>query len=164
MMSQLCYICNVKSRVYSRNLYETRSKHTKTRISDFVLDWLTGHRQNRPDVTRDDNCVCANCLGKINRYDLMCVSVKRLETELRDTFLLTESLFKVVDEEKICTKSDEKPATILLLDPFTGKFAQYKETDGENRNEDNNSESDTETDSKIYYDYVCRVCGTVMNR
>lgn len=86
--TQTCYVCNQHTESYFQNLNETKSDHTNTRICDFLTKWLG---KNAQIDNLDDDCICVDCLNKVNEYDLLCVAANEIENGLRDTFLLTES-------------------------------------------------------------------------
>lgn len=91
-----CYICNVTSVFYSRNLFKTKSKYSETRICEFIRRLLGNYPSEREfgSISRSENehCVCIECLNKIDEYDLACMTAKRAEQELRDILLHTETL------------------------------------------------------------------------
>lgn len=79
---------------YSRNLFKTKSKYSETRIYDFIykfLGKLPSVRQLNASNNDNDDCVCIECLGKIDEYDLATITARRVETELRDLLLHAES-------------------------------------------------------------------------
>lgn len=128
---QTCYICNSSSEFYCRNLYETKSTHTETRIRDYITKWLNNIPPSRKIRIRDDHCICVDCLDKINEFDLMYVTAKQMEKEMIDVFLQTESLLKevkveLVDENHADHLAQEK---VFSLDPFTGELVEsYEES------------------------------------
>lgn len=164
--SQKCYICNAISESYQRNLYETKSQHTETRICDFITKWLsdkpTNHRIESTKInSSDENCICTDCFEKINEYDLACVTAERIDKELRETFLLTESLLTEIVEP-------EPEKVEKMLDPHTGEFVELftpseKEIPVNNvattKKRQNLVEIDDSTAfKKIEYVYYCTIC------
>lgn len=97
MDPQNCYICNATSVFYSRNLFKTKSKYSETRICEFVRKFLGNYPSEREYLaisnSESEHCVCIECLNKIDEYDLACMTSKRLEKELRDILVHTETLF-----------------------------------------------------------------------
>lgn len=87
-----CYICDKKSVFYCKNIYKLTSKHSETLICDFIRKFLDNQLSRRPDDTESESIVCIECLNKIDEYDLACITVKRVEKELREILLRTESL------------------------------------------------------------------------
>lgn len=80
---------------YSRNLFKTKSKYSETRIYDFIckfLGKLPSARLVNIENTDNADCVCIECLGKIDEYDLATLTAQRVEKELRDFLLNAESL------------------------------------------------------------------------
>jgi hypothetical protein len=78
---------------YCKNIYKLSSKHTETPICDFIVKFL-GKELSRVVTNEDEeNIVCTDCLNKIDEYDLACMTVERVERELRAALLLTESIY-----------------------------------------------------------------------
>lgn len=114
-----CYICNATSVFYSRSLFKTKSKYSKTRICEFVRKFLGDYPSERECVavngSENEHCVCIECLNKIDEYDLAIMTAKRVERELRDILLHTEALFfsqsKSVKTEQLFLHSIEPVET-----------------------------------------------------
>lgn len=133
MDPQTCYICTITSVFYSRNLFKTKSKYSETRIYDFICKFLgkipsverQEHGNNSANENNDD-CVCIECLGKIDEYDLATITAQRVESELRGLLLHAESLInqdsKAILAEAGTNDNDdhfEAPIeTIEMLDQF----------------------------------------------
>lgn len=123
MDPQNCYICNVTSVFYSRNLFKTKSKYSETRICEFIRKFLGNYPSGRECVTsnnrENEHCVCIDCLNKIDEYDLAVMTTKRVERELRDILLHTEALFfrqsKLINTEELYVTPIE---TIETIDEF----------------------------------------------
>lgn len=78
---------------YCKNIYKLASKHTETPICDFIVKFL-GKELSRVVTNEDEeNIVCTDCLNKIDEYDMACMTVERVERELRAALLLTESIY-----------------------------------------------------------------------
>lgn len=107
MESENCYICNTASVFYSQNLYQTKSKHSETRICEFIRIFLANYPSEREYISinsvDDENCICIECLNKIDEYDLASITAKRVETELRDLLLHTEASLQP-DSKSILTE------------------------------------------------------------
>lgn len=123
MDPQVCYICAMTSVFYSRNLFKTKSKHSETRIYDFICKFLgkipsVRQRQRQSSsstIVDNDDCVCVECLGKIDEYDLATITSQRVESELRGLLLHAES-----SVNQVLKGSDGDAATIDnndLLEP-----------------------------------------------
>lgn len=107
----------MKSDFYYQNLYETVSKYTKTRVCDFIKRWLDESPSTREIDSSDENFVCVDCFDKINEYDLACETAKRIDKELRDSFMKNESILISGDGKRVADIeiTDELPE--FLLDP-----------------------------------------------
>lgn len=122
MDPQNCYICNETSVFYSRNLFKTKSKYSETRICEFIRKLLDNYPSEREytsiSIGENEHCVCIECLNKIDEYDLACMTVKRVEKELRDTLLHTETQF--FKETKLFSSDELLPPfeTIETLDDY----------------------------------------------
>lgn len=92
MMEVICYVCNEETSDWHRNLMETKSKHTKTPIVQFITMFL-GDFMSQRNINDESNCICSECLIRIQSYDWMCVKLKEQEKELRTLILKTESNF-----------------------------------------------------------------------
>lgn len=90
MEPQNCYICDNSSMFYCKNIFKISSKHSETLISEFIVRFL-GKETNR--LCDEDNIVCSECLDKIDEYDLACMTVERVERELRAALLHTEAVY-----------------------------------------------------------------------
>lgn len=91
-MMAICYVCNSKSKFFTRNLNEIKSKHSATPIVEFVRRFVKDYETQR-NVANEFNCICNICLSKIYAYDWTCMKAKEQETELRCMLLKTESLW-----------------------------------------------------------------------
>ncbi|XP_055326323.1 zinc finger protein 569-like [Sitodiplosis mosellana] len=91
-MDVICYVCNEETRDWHRNLVETKSKHTKTPIVTFIVQFLDDYVSQR-NVRDESNCICSECLRRIYTYDWMCLKVKEQEKELRTLILKSETSF-----------------------------------------------------------------------
>lgn len=136
MDPQVCYVCAITSEFYSRNLFKTKSKYSETRIYDFICKFLgekpsarLRQRCQQSNNGDNDDCVCIECLGKIDEYDLATITAQRVENELRGLLLHAES--SVNAESKVICAGDsggddaeqndtfEAPIeTIEMLDQF----------------------------------------------
>lgn len=113
MEAQNCFICNSVSVFYSRNLFKIKSKHSQTRLCDFIAKIL-GHLPTNDEsnaIDSDENFVCFECLSKIDDYDLACETAKKAESELRELLLTAEKLrlhsLKLEDIKEVLTPSIE---------------------------------------------------------
>lgn len=95
---------------YSRNLFKTKSKYSETRLCDFIAKILGDYPKRECETDSNENFVCAECLGKIDEYDLACVTANRVETELRVLLLKSESLSS--------TEAKLEPTEGLFMEPI----------------------------------------------
>lgn len=88
-MERICYVCNHAVFNWCRNLTEIKSAHSNTVLIDFIQKFLGDFKSQRQmnDVT---NCICLDCLERINAYDLTCQHALQQENQLRDLLLETE--------------------------------------------------------------------------
>lgn len=93
---------------------------------------------SREIFTQDDNCICVNCFDKINEYDLLYAKAEAIDKWLRDTFLVTDSLFKEVKLEEEET-----------LDPFSGKFTRGNIVSNGICADESSTESGLESNKKL---------------
>lgn len=91
-MEVICYVCNKRTKKWSKNLTELKSKHSGTPITAFIAKFLDNYVSLREinDVT---NCICSDCLSRIYSYDWMCMKVKEQEKEFHKLLLDTEQKF-----------------------------------------------------------------------
>lgn len=116
---QTCYICNcVKDRQYG-TLYETRSKHSEIRISDFIqriLGDVETQRKIDSENEYNPNYVCNDCVEKIDEYDLACVTAERVENVLRTMILQSQQAF--LDNQQNSGDHDEIPDQKFHINEF----------------------------------------------
>lgn len=103
-MEVICYICYNKTKNFSQNLTEIKSKHSHTPIAEFVSKFLDGYPTNR-NLHHQLNCICNECLSKIYAYDWTCIKAKEQEAELRNILLKTESTIKSVQIKGVAKKA-----------------------------------------------------------
>lgn len=143
MNPENCYICNETSVFYSRNLFKTKSKYSETRICEFIRKFLGDYPSERDGVPVNDSenghCVCMECLGKIDEYDLSIMTAKRVERELRDVLLHTEALF--------FRKSTETDALFIHSIDSIEIFDEIKEEDSEGNGDIGSEASKSDSDS-----------------
>lgn len=88
-----CYVCHTKTKKWTQNLVEVKSKHSRTPIAKILSKFLDDYPTDR-NLYHRANCICNDCLSKIYSYDWTCIKAKEQETELRNLLLKTESLIK----------------------------------------------------------------------
>lgn len=90
MAKQECYVCNQLTKSTQLKTIHIASKYSKTPISDFIQKLLDS---NKPTRFSANDTICDRCLSKFNEYDLACATVKRVETELKQTLTSTEQIY-----------------------------------------------------------------------
>lgn len=156
---RICYICNTSSGFYCKNLYETKSKHTATRVGDLIAKWL-GENPTSRYIGDGDNCVCFECLDKINEFDYLYMRAKQIEKKLCDTFLRTESKLNETESpmafqsQENSDEEDPSETSELMLDPCTGKFVDPNALEP--------NEDDPVSENAIRYSYVCATCNITL--
>lgn len=114
-----CFVCSTPTVFYHRNPFKILSKHTKTRICTFLDAFLDQNPTKRADWS--SRCVCMECLGKIDDYDLACQTAERIESELRELLQCDKIVSIKVDGVKIEESSD-----ITAEDGNVSDSAEYK--------------------------------------
>lgn len=92
-MEVYCYVCRTKTKKWTQNLVETKSKHSGTSIAEFLSRFLEDYPTDR-DLYHHANCICNDCLSKIYAYDWTCIKAREQEAELRNLLMKTESVIK----------------------------------------------------------------------
>lgn len=89
MLDLPCFVCDVVTNIYCKDVTSLRSKHTETKILTF-LEKFVGHDLS-DDINRSNSqsIVCQNCIIKIDEYDELYMNAKTLEDDLRNTLLKT---------------------------------------------------------------------------
>lgn len=90
MDKQECYVCNQLTKSVQLKTIHIASKYSKTPISAFIQRLLDS---NKPTRFSANDTICERCLNKFNEYDLACATVKRVESELRQTLTSTEQIY-----------------------------------------------------------------------
>lgn len=113
MESNNCYICNTISVFYNRDLFNTRSKHSKTRICDFICEF--NGEMLLEEIVWDNLIVCIECLGKIDEYDLANLTAKRIANELRKMISRTKDQIIIVEDVPYHNKIVKKDLQLFRL-------------------------------------------------
>lgn len=94
---KLCFVCNTSSSPTFVDLFGTVTKHTNTKILDYIEKFQKnisfGRNVSFDDATTNWNYVCADCLETINAFDLTCMTAAKLEFKLREKLSCTEELY-----------------------------------------------------------------------
>lgn len=92
-MEAICYVCNKKTTTWTKDLCETKSKHSRTPIIQFIEKLLNDYESQR-NLCDKSNCICNICLSKFYAYDWSCVKAKEQEIELRMILMNTEAFYE----------------------------------------------------------------------
>lgn len=95
--AKMCFVCNTTTSESFVSLYLATSKHSNTKIYDFIWSLLNCQpscRENSTDAANSNwSLVCAECLDMINEYDLACVKSRKYKNCLRDKLSQTETYY-----------------------------------------------------------------------
>lgn len=89
MSAKICFICNIASENCQINLAQIKSQHSHHPLLIFITKFLRKSTLNR-SLYNADNCICENCLSRVNEYDSICVKAKRIEDELHKMLLKSD--------------------------------------------------------------------------
>lgn len=89
-MEAICYVCNKRSKSFTKNLTNIKSKHSGTPITELINGFFKDYVSQRY-INDAKNCICADCLARIYSYDWMCLKVKEHEREFHMLLLATEN-------------------------------------------------------------------------
>lgn len=118
-MEKLCYLCNSTSKDWTQNLTEIKSKHSGTRIIEFIIQFLGDFASVR-NIYDESHCICSACLSRIYAFDWMCMKVKEQEKVLKQMLIATETKFNEQYEretkflEQYSRKNGRQPETIFV--------------------------------------------------
>lgn len=121
-----CFVCDVVTNIYCKDVTFLRSKHTETNILTY-LEKFVGHDLS-DDINRSNSqsVVCQNCIIKIDEYDELYMNAMALEDDLRTILLKTlnkqceidvaDSATDIAaDSEDVCEVIEE--ATVAMKTP-----------------------------------------------
>lgn len=86
-----CYVCNIKTDDWRSNLIGLKSQHSDTLVTDFIKRFLGDFKSMR-SINDEENCICSECLNKIEEYDWTCLLAKRYEKEMYEVLVQTEQV------------------------------------------------------------------------
>lgn len=113
MDKQECYVCNQLTNRIQLKTIHVQSKYSNTPVSEFIQRLLGDKRATRFSV---NDSVCNRCLDKFNEYDLACVTVKRVEAELKETLTSTEQVFLKEELVEYLDSDDEDQSNKVTED------------------------------------------------
>lgn len=182
--NQPCYICYKNTDFYCQNLYETKAKHSGTRICDFIGKWLGENQSTRTNAintvdidANDDHCICVNCFKQINEYDLMCVTAERIDRKLRNVFWSTESICSTEpktepneetpmdyehNEEAIAIEVDQNNDETIGLNMCDTEDLLSMENPLDTQSDEENSEDSSANEKPVLF--KCKKCSVILNR
>ncbi|XP_055326365.1 zinc finger protein 25-like [Sitodiplosis mosellana] len=139
-MEVTCYVCNNRTKEWTQNLAETKSKHSGTPITVFITGFLKDYISLR-DINDVTNCICSDCLSRIYSYDWMILKVKEQEREFHMLLMSTEKNFissriktedLVESKAKIANGRKFKDESSKEVKPVSGTEARQTDTPGDN--------------------------------
>lgn len=116
MDKKKCYMCNDLIDFAKLFGIHVATKYTKTPIHEIIQKLLGTAKIIR---FAPNTRVCMQCLQKFNEYDLACVTVARVETELKQTLSCIEHSSK----EGIAGHSERKDAGKIADTEFSDEEA-----------------------------------------
>lgn len=120
---KLCFVCNTSSSESFVNLFGTVTKHTNTKIIDYIEQFQKnvsfGRNASIDGLTTNWNYVCADCLETINAFDLTCMTAAKLEFKLREKLSYTEELYAKRQRSGTVLQNIDKNAQELPLNEYS---------------------------------------------
>lgn len=126
MMEIKCYVCNSATDDWSSNLIGLKSQHSNILITDLLKNVLNGFQSMR-NIHDQLNCICIDCLSKIEEYNRMYLRAKQCEKELYDILVQTENVL-FTNKEAIDTHCIVEPEMISVNEIFDVK-TDYNDPD-----------------------------------
>lgn len=143
MDSVVCYVCNEKADEWQRNLGKLKSRHSNDSIGFFVKKLLLNIRSQR-NVDDESNCICVNCLQRIEEYDWACKVAERYKKDLLQILLKTETFY---DNKPNLSRIEEINLPIDYENPFEEDVERSSISD--EKPEDDEEAFDQTSDIKI---------------
>lgn len=139
-----CYICNSESDHFVP--ITAKSKHTETRISEFIQKFLNGNQSER-QIENDFNYSCDDCFDKISEYDLACSIAAWVEEELCELLKKTESSMVEKTEANFVNAKNESESMEIKLEPIEDDEVEDNGTDFDGQSEQDLKWKDVEPGS-----------------
>lgn len=149
-----CFLCDNETDRYVS--ITTKSKHTETRINEFVQQFLNDGASDRK-IEHDAHYSCGECFDKINEYDLacsiaarvaeeMCEILKRTESKLNDDNAIVE--IEVEPDDVRVQDGDDfvQTETCIAIETLKEKEQGEEEGEGEEGKGEGEGEEEDETD------------------
>lgn len=109
MMVIKCYVCNSATDDWRSNLIGLKSQHSNVLVTDLLKKVLNGFQSMR-NIDDELNCICIDCLSKIEDYDWICLRAKQSEKDLYNILIQTENGYM--------TKLSEIDSKTVLIDAY----------------------------------------------
>lgn len=125
-MEVICYFCNQVTNAWAQDFTQFKSQHSKTPISVLTQKFL-GNFESSRNVDEESNCICSDCLNRVNEYDLTAQMAIEQERELRELLVSTElSLILKTDEDYHNGSVSENDANELMENDPTDTNSEPK--------------------------------------
>lgn len=85
----ICYVCNQETELWCQNFTAIESQHTKMLISELIRRFL-GDFQSLRNIDDESNCICWQCLDRVNEWDLAYKTADIKYKTLQSLLLSTE--------------------------------------------------------------------------
>lgn len=89
-LQRKCFVCNIKTDEWRSGLCGLMSQHSNTLITDYIKKILSNFISTR-NIDDENNCICPDCLSKIEECDWYRITTERCEKELHDLLVRTEN-------------------------------------------------------------------------
>lgn len=120
-----CFVCNIKTDEWRSGLCGLMSQHSSTLITVLIRSILGSFQLSR-NVDDESNCICSDCLSRIEDCDWQRIAAQRCERELYELLLQTETQCKTeqihIDNPILRARLSVEP----LLDATDGTFDTMK--------------------------------------
>lgn len=84
-----CFVCSIKTDEWRSGLHGLVSQHSNTLITVLIRTILGTFQSNR-DIDDELNCICPDCLSRIEDCDWQRIAAQRCERELYELLVRTE--------------------------------------------------------------------------
>lgn len=149
-----CFICNAESNRYAP--ISTKSKHTNTKIIEFIQKFLNDNNSNRSfgcDFNEPD--ICCECIDKINEYDFACSMAIRVAEDMCEILQQTESMLATKAENN--SSEGQLEVKLELEEVQCGDIDVNEYEYGQSDNENEGSERDIELDENPTQDEILQL-------
>lgn len=91
-MEIFCYLCNNKTKDWTQNISQIKSKHSGTPVIQYIVQFLGDFLSHR-NLYDERNSLCSGCLSRIYAYDWMVLKAKEQEKVLKQVLIATEKMY-----------------------------------------------------------------------